>query len=435
LMKSRLSERILILSVLTISLVGIAMLGVWRALGRAPSLGAVRALAREQRFSQAQTLLDRYLRVHPENARAQILMAEITTETTNSHPEIALRHLRTIHSDSPKQIALVRLLEGKAYHHLGRYDQAEASWKEALQLDPIVPEAGWALVLLLDKEGRVEEAHCLGMRLHEIETDPRDRVRILLEMSRLDIETPDPLSQVELFEPLVKQHPEHLPLTLMMGQAMIRVNRSEEGLKLLEDALRYHPLSLEAWDAWLNGLYHASEADRLAQEFARLPKEIAANPRFAKHQGMIAQITRDWPLAARAYACAFTFEPFNWSVCYRLRFVLRQAERTSEYERIDRLYAVYKLAYQEMRGSYFERFEPKEAAAFRGDDFSQLRGAYYETRSIKSLGLAPHPELYQRLGDLREKMGRFDEARAWHQLVLRDSPDNVLSLAALQRLK
>jgi hypothetical protein len=32
-------------------------------------------------------------------------------------------------------------------------------------------------------------------------------------------------------------------------------------------------------------------------------------------------------------------------------------------------------------------------------------------------------------------MGRFDEARAWHRLVLQDSPDDSLSLAALARLK
>jgi hypothetical protein len=95
----------------------------------------------------------------------------------------------------------------------------------------------------------------------------------------------------------------------------------------------------------------------------------------------------------------------------------------------------YKIAYKEMRGSYFERFEPKEASAFPGDDFRQERGDYYETLSIKSLDLTPHPELYQRLGNLREKMGRLDEARARHRLVLRDSPDNVLSLAAFERLK
>ena len=56
-------------------------------------------------------------------------------------------------------------------------------------------------------------------------------------MSRLDIETPDPLSQVELFEPLLKQHSEHLPLNLMLGLALIRVNRTEEGMKLLQSTL------------------------------------------------------------------------------------------------------------------------------------------------------------------------------------------------------
>ena len=230
-MKSRLSEQILIGVMLVISIGGIAMLGIWHVLGRSPNLDTVCALAREQRFSQAQALLNRYLLANPANTRAQLLMAEITTETTNSHPEIALLHLRAIRPDSPKQAALVRLLEAKAYHHSGRYDQAETSWNESMQLDPIVPEAGWALVDLLDREGRVEEAHSLGMRLHEIETDPRDRVRILLEMSRLDIETPDPLSQVELFEPLVKRHPEHLPLNLMLGQALDTCEPKRRGIE------------------------------------------------------------------------------------------------------------------------------------------------------------------------------------------------------------
>jgi tetratricopeptide (TPR) repeat protein len=150
---------------------------------------------------------------------------------------------------------------------------------------------------------------------------------------------------------------------------------------------------------------------------------------------MIAQISRDWSLAVRAYSRAFTCEPYNWGVCYRLRFVLRQAGETAEFERIDRIYETYKAAYREMRGSYYERFNPNEASSFAGDDFNQQRGAYYETLSIKSLGISPHPELYQRLAELREKMGRIDEARAWHRLVLRDSADNAMSLAALERLK
>jgi hypothetical protein len=66
---------------------------------------------------------------------------------------------------------------------------------------------------------------------------------------------------------------------------------------------------------------------------------------------------------------------------------------------------------------------------------SDTRGLYYEVIEVKTLGLRPHPQLYQRQADLREKMGRYDEARAWRRLVLRDSPDNALSPAALRRLK
>ncbi len=299
----------------------------------------------------------------------------------------------------------------------------------------MVPEAGWVLIDLLDKEGRQDEAHCLGMRLHAIEPDPRDRVKILLEMSRLDIETPDPVSQVPLFEPLVKQHPENLPLAVTLGLALIRVNRCDDGIQILHEALRRHPDSVKAWDAWLTGLFQASETERLAQEFGHLPKALATTPQFAKHEGMIAQIAKNWQTAAKAFGRAFAFEPYNWGVCYRLRFVLRQAGDTAEYKRISQIYEAYKIAYKEMRGSFYERFEPGETASFPAQDFTQERGAYYETLAIKTLGVKPHPKLYQRLANLRETMGRLDEAQAWHRLVLRDSPDDVVSLAALKRLK
>ena len=143
-MKSRLLERILVVSMLVIAIGGIAVLSVWHALGGTPSLDAVRSLAREQRFAQAQELLDRYLRVHPDSVRAQLLMAELTTEVTNCHPKIALEHLHKIQPETQQQAALVKFLEGKAQFQLGRYDQSETSWRESLRLDPIVPEAGWA---------------------------------------------------------------------------------------------------------------------------------------------------------------------------------------------------------------------------------------------------------------------------------------------------
>ena len=137
-----------------------------------------------------------------------------------------------------------------------------------------------------------------------------------------------------------------------------------------------------------------------------------------------------------AYRRAFAFEPFNEGVCYRYRFILRQAGDTAEYDRVDRFYKNYKLARKADAPAVLgQRRRRLKNHLPRPRQASDRRGLYYEVLEVKTLGLKPHPELYQRLADLREKMGRFDEARAWHRLVLRDQPDDALSLAALGRLK
>jgi tetratricopeptide (TPR) repeat protein len=300
---------------------------------------------------------------------------------------------------------------GKARYQQKRYDLAETCWKEALEIDQTVPEAGWALIDLLDLEGRSEEAHRLGMRLFEVEPDPGDRARLLLEMSRLDIERVAAGSVVQLFEPVWRQHPAHLPLALAVGLALVRNSQSDEGIDVLRDALKRHPGSAEAWDGWLTGLDESFQPDLLSREFAHLPESLAADPRFAKHEGTVAQAARDWPRAVKAYRRARAFEPFNAVVLYRLRMALAAAGETAELHGADQLLTVYRNAR------------------------SQMGPAHAEAVAIKTLGLAPRTELYQRLAGLREQMGRLDEARAWHRLVLRDVANDALSLAALARLK
>ena len=434
-MTNRAHNQIFIVAAVVLSLGGVAAFFILRSFAPTPNLDEIRAVARARQFHQAQILLDSYLRVYPKNERGHLLMAQLTTEPTNPQPGIALEHLGTIQTSTPQQTAMIKFLEGKARYQQGRYDLAEDCWTEALRLDPIVPEAGWALVDLLDKEGRQEEAHRLGMRLHEVEPDPRDRVRILLEMSRLDIEAPGPHSQIALFEPLVKQHPENLPLALTLGQALVHFGRCDEGLELVRDALRCHPESSEAWDTWLSALSLSPEVGTLAEEFSHLPPVLASDPRFAKHEGMVAQLARDWPKAVRAYRRAYAFEPYNNGIIYRYRFVLGNAKETAEFERVNQYYITYKDAFLQMRGSFFESADRTPDPKIQEKDFKHTRGAYYEVRAIETLGMKPYSKLYQRLADLREKMGRADEARAWHRLVLRDVPDDALSLAALARLK
>jgi tetratricopeptide (TPR) repeat protein len=392
-------------------LLGAGALELWRVFQAPPDLDAICAMAREGRFDRAQELTARYLRAVPDDDHARLLMAQLAMDRPDAQPQLALDHLARIRTGTPREAAVVRFSVGKAHYQQKRYDLAETCWKEALELDPTVPEAGWALIDLLDFEGRTEEAHRLGMWLFEVEPDPRDRVRLLLEMSRLDIEKVAPGSVVQVFEPVWRAHPEYLPLALSVGLALVRNSQSAEGIEVLRDALRRHPDSTEAWDGWLTGLDEGHRPDLLGREFARLPESLAADPRFARHEGSVAQGAHDWPRAVQAYRRAYIFEPFNGVVLYRLRMALRAAGETAELHRVDPLFTSYQNA------------------------STQMRPVHDEARAIKTLGLGPRTGLYHRLAGLREQMGRFDEARAWHRLVLRDVPDDVHSLAALARLK
>lgn len=399
------------LAVLLLGLVGIAILGVLRAERSGPNLNAIRELARQRHFRRAMDQLEVYLRSHPDDASAHLLMGQLATEPPEPRPRIALVHLASARPKAPKEAARVRFFEGKAHYQEARYDLAESAWTEALELDPLVPEAGWALVDLLDKEGRLREAHRVGMQLYQVEPDPLDRARILLDMTRLDIDIVSPGSQVLLFGPLAKEHPENLQLSLTVGLALVRDSRGAEGVKVLEAALGRFPDSPDAWEAWLTGLNGAYEAHRLMEEFGRLPHSMADDPRFAVHEGIVAQNLGDWPRAIRAFRRAAAYEPYNGVLTYRLRAALRHAGDRAEFERVNRWYVSFE------------------------DAFRTVRAVYDEAVATPTLGTAPHPDLYHRLADLRERMGRPDEAQAWHSLILRDAPTDPVSLAAIKRLK
>jgi len=399
----------IILAVLAV-VVGAGAHLAWRVFTTPPDLATIAALAREGRFDRAQDLVARYLHAIPGDDRAHLLMAQLAMDRPDAQPQFALDQLQRIRTSTPREAAVVRFSVGKAHYQQKRYDLAETCWNEALALDPTVPEAGWALIDLLDFEARGEEAHRLGMQLFEVEPDPRDRVRLLLEMTRLDIDRVAPGSVVQVFEPVWRQHPAYLPLALAVGLAHVHNSRSAQGIEALRDALERHPDSADAWDGWLTGLDEGQQPELLSREFARLPQGLAADPRFAKHEGNVALGARDWPRAAQAYRRAYAFEPFNGVVLYRLRLAMRAAGDIAELHRVDQRLTAYRSA------------------------FLQMRPVYDEACAQKTLGLEPRTDLYHRLADLREQMGRFDEARAWHRLVLRDVPDDALSLAALARL-
>jgi tetratricopeptide (TPR) repeat protein len=249
------------------------------------------------------------------------------------------------------------------------------------------------------------------MSLFATEPDPRDRVQLLLELVRQDVQELAAESTLKTFEPVVLAHPDDLYSSITLGLALIRNSRFEEGLSLLRGLVERFATNADAWDALLLGLDEASHFNELSAALARLPTKLAADSRFERYRGTVAQDRRDWAAAVTAYLRAWNADPSDAQALYRLGQALRAAGRFQEAEQFDRKIQANRTA--------------------RG----QVRALYEEANADKSLGIAPHPDLYHRLAHVRERMGRDDEALAWHRLVLSDNPENPVSTEAAARLQ
>jgi tetratricopeptide (TPR) repeat protein len=408
------------LTAILASLIGLAV-AAWWVLRPRPEPESAIPLAEEGRFDEAEAIVRAALRDDPGRASARLLLAQILLkrpappedpgqETALGWAREALEHVDRIGPPPLRMRALVPVWRGKALLRLGAFDQAEAAWAEALRLDPTSPDAGWGLLEIYYLERRTEDARRLALRLYQVEPDPHDRVQLLLELVRQDAQSPAPGSLVQLLEPAVGRNPDELGPALALGLALVRNGDLDRGLDLLRRSVDAHPQSPIAWESWLMGLDDAGEIDQLGPSLDRLPPTLAADPRFARFRGRLAQERQDWTTAVRELRRALCAEPLDQKLCYRLSRALRQIGATAESEPLDRSYQSYQAA------------------------LNEVRPLYEEANAIKTLGVEPHPDLYRRLGDLRERMSLRDEATAWYRLALAEQPDDPISRAAIERL-
>jgi len=391
-------------------LVGAAAL-IWFNQRTTPDLDGIDTLLNSKRFSESEARIETYLKTFPRSVPANILMAQIALTRPDPKPQLALRHLARVDESGRGIVAVVRLNQGKAYSILGKHDQAEASWLEALRLDPLVPEAGWALLGLYYVQGRRDEAGTLALRLHASEPDPRDRVRLLLELLRQDAQPIGAYSRVTTFEPIVRDHPDELHATIALGLALIRDSRPDRGLSLLRDAITRHPDSVPCRLALLQGLDDAARPEELPEALDHLPNNMRDDARFDRFRGVAATALRDWRCAAAAFLGAWRNDPSDQTSLFRLIRTLRASGRNDE----------------------AERYEPASRAAAEASKTSLP--LYERANAVPDLGASPDLGLYREIAKHREHAGRPGEALAWHRLILKEHPDDSESLTAIARME
>jgi tetratricopeptide (TPR) repeat protein len=341
----------------------------------------------------------------------ELIAAQRALDADKPDAKQSLDHLARIRASGPVIQGRVKVAEGKAHYLLMAYDQAEACWIEALRQDPKVPEAAWALLDLYYLEGRAPEASDLALRQHAVEPDPRDRVRLLVELLRQDAEPPDPASIVARFEMVVRAGPAEFHPRLALGTALVRSSRISEGIEVLGAAASEFRDRVEAWYAWLDGLDTAGLQDQLDQSWTQVPTTIRGDRRLARLEGAIAWARGDPATAAVAYQRAWRNRADDLTAAYRLARALHALGRHDEAAEIDRF---------------------NEAASVARTEVPEL---YRAINAVNDLGVHPYPDLYHRLAANRERLGRWREARAWHRLVLEHLPQDTLSIQALKRIE
>lgn len=387
-------------------------IGAWIVLAPPPRLNEKQfeALTSAGQFTEAEQLLASHLKRSPRDGKAQFLLGQLLVERSdrdNATPrdlvraesERALEALdRVGTADRTIAPAVVSLLRGKALYRLGRWDDAEQSWREALQLDPSVPEAGWALLDLYYLELRRHEARSLALQLLPNEPSRHDRAQLLLELVRQDAIRPDPQSLVDQLGPALQAAPGQIRAGVALGVAQIRSSQIEPGLAVLRDLTEQHPDDPIVWDGYLTGLDLANQHDEIGTTLDGLPPSMVNSPRFARHVGLAAQGANRWTQAVTAYKLALDDDPGDFETAVRLARALRFAEQPDEAVVWDRRIAEYRQA----SGS--------------------LLALYDEANAIPTLGEGPHDALYDRLAMARDRMWHSQEANAWRAMISGSPP-------------
>jgi len=118
---------------------------------------------------------------------------------------------------------------------LDRYEEAITEYQKAEKLLPGEPRIGMNLALAYEKSGRISDAAQKLATLHE--QAPQER-QITFLLADCDLQLGEYDQVIALLQPVEKEDPSDLATAYMLGTALIRARRIEEGQVLLDQILR-----------------------------------------------------------------------------------------------------------------------------------------------------------------------------------------------------
>ena len=406
-----LSKLALWVGALLLALAGAGILWSERGLGEA------RLRAKHGLWSEVHAPVERYLRIHPGSAEANLLCAEAFVKDDalplNERIGGAVARLRAIPDEAPQAVE-ARLAEARVQLFLNYSPAvAELAMRRALQLDPEDGDANYLMWKLLDLTRRSEEVEPFFWKVFTAR--PEGQRAIVLrdwylsqfypltstsELDRMMAFRISPVDDATIVESnRLLRFRGSAPDSPLCNAAMARWFRTHGDLPFALDLLDKTPLADPSdgiWEPFFRGtlldvLLDMGDIDRAGEEFDRWPAGDRGRD-YLLARGRVLQDVRDDPAgAAAAYAESLAAwpGPIDWRTMNRAASCLARAG--------------------DQEGATAMRDRAATLEAIMDDK------VHDRLRIV--LGQLDNPEVLQEVVDFYRKIGRPEEAEAWSSYI------------------
>jgi tetratricopeptide (TPR) repeat protein len=192
--------------------------------------------------------------------------------------------------------------------HLGRFEEAIAEYEAAGKLLPGDPRIALNLALAYQKSGRIEEAKQRFEALHA--AVPQD-AQVTMLLADCHLRTGDNRRVIDLLQPLEQQMPDDLGLAYMLGMALMRTDRIQEGQALLDRILR-NGNSAEARFLLGTRMFESGDYPAAVRQFATAAELNPRLPQLQSFYGRALLNTGDPDAAAVAFRRELAADPTDY---------------------------------------------------------------------------------------------------------------------------
>jgi len=376
-------------------------------------------------WQRARRGLSRYLRWHPDDGEALLLLGSVCRELGDYSG--ALDALRRVPGQSSvKPYALFE--EGELHWAHKRAGEAERCWRKALELDRTSARPSgdrhpseltlWALGRLADLyllQSRDDEArHVLWILFDSMPKSDAAAVDLLLRLTAIELEEENPKNAITELKPCAAAEPENFNVKSALMLYYLRAGMPEKAAELAGQLARHAAEDAHVWECLARYFLKTGDStglSRLLQKMPPQPKYALARwrSRVLTYRGIDRENHGQLQQALDCYRRAVAACRRNREANARLAEALRLTGQRSEFKQ--------QIAFVKRTADYVSKL-------------SQYLG-----RLPKFPGNTLGADQCQELARLCESLTWQREAIAWYQLALARNPNLPESKATLHRLQ